>query len=457
MTNEQSDDAGQFAANVEVEWFIENQTRFLERARDVCVLFADLVGSTEFKRDHKPHEGLAKTLLHNRVATRVVVEFQGSVVKYIGDAVMAVFKNVDCASNALNAAIKILLEIEAENARMDWGYPKAMSTRVGVAFGKVWMFTHKESSIEDPQGTTVDIAARLSSVGAPQQVVCTESTFQKAGGEAKVACQSGNIRRYVRGITEPLDLRVLVPKNWHCDLSSLQGIPQALPKEIREGVRLLRQKNELDALRTFEDKANRDRGNFHANLYAGTILLRRAQNREDIEKASKYLCRAKWSRPSSSRVWLYLSWVQFRSFELNGPEESLNLAIRYAESSVNCADDGINEQSSTQARTFLAHYLLRRSKLKNPGSQEDLARAHDICGEVSRSIELMVDKQRLEYYVTHAFILLARQAPNDVELAEEMIQKALSIEPKFVRALDAQRELIKVRGTPPDGPIIPGM
>src|SRR5207249_3749797 len=92
-------------AHRRAEEFLENTSSWDQLAQPACILFADLVGSTEFKRDHPPPEGLAKTLLHNMIISNRVFHFKGSIVKYLGDGVMGIFVGENRANRALMAGL----------------------------------------------------------------------------------------------------------------------------------------------------------------------------------------------------------------------------------------------------------------------------------------------------------------------------------------------------------------
>src|SRR5688572_6600452 len=90
-----------------VERHLKDSEALLKEAVEGCVMFVDLVGSTDFKQNHSPGEGLAKAHLHNLVVTQQILKCGGRVVKYIGDAVMGFFEG-DAASSALSCAISIV-------------------------------------------------------------------------------------------------------------------------------------------------------------------------------------------------------------------------------------------------------------------------------------------------------------------------------------------------------------
>ena len=154
---------------------------FNSLSRPAVILFADLVGSTEFKRHHPPLDGLAKTALHNAVATDTIDEYGGTVSKYLGDGVLGMFEGDRSAAQAIRAATAIILGIEKANEDQAWtDFPKSISTRIGIHCGPVWMFRFPQATTDDPQGTVVDVAARLADLADAQQIVGTDKLFKDA-------------------------------------------------------------------------------------------------------------------------------------------------------------------------------------------------------------------------------------------------------------------------------------
>jgi adenylate cyclase len=131
--------------------------------KPMTVLFADITGSTQlFKM-----VGDANALEIERVWLEQVREllprFEGQLVKTIGDEVMCVFPSADAgvlAASAMQAAV---------TAAPPAGYD--ITLHIGLNAGDVLV---EEG---DMFGDTVNIAAYLTSVAAPEQIVLTEQTY----------------------------------------------------------------------------------------------------------------------------------------------------------------------------------------------------------------------------------------------------------------------------------------
>ncbi|MDD2421997.1 MAG: adenylate/guanylate cyclase domain-containing protein, partial [Heliobacteriaceae bacterium] len=137
-----------------------------EQLKDVealCVVFFDLVDSSLLKRKLGPVEGVAVAMRHNDLCTQAVEWYGGQVVKYIGDAVMAVFKT---------PLAGILAALEVKHVIITQGY--RFQTKIGVSHG---IITPVVTTGADYLGYTVDLGARLVNQAGPNQVVTDEVTF----------------------------------------------------------------------------------------------------------------------------------------------------------------------------------------------------------------------------------------------------------------------------------------
>jgi class 3 adenylate cyclase len=147
----------------------------------VTVVFSDLAESTSLGERLDP-ESLSRVMARWFAAMRAMLERHGGTVqKFIGDAVMAVFGipalHEDDAVRAVRAAAELrqgLEELNRDLAR-DWGLTLAM--RTGINTGEV--------VVDDPGvgdalvlGDAVNVAARLEQAAAPGEVLLGEPTWR---------------------------------------------------------------------------------------------------------------------------------------------------------------------------------------------------------------------------------------------------------------------------------------
>jgi len=153
----------------------------------VSVLFADIVGFTSMSEKMSP---AAVALILNDYLSRmtdVIFKFEGTLDKYIGDAIMAVFgaplDMPDHAARCIGAALEMRERLREFNEERKEG-PK-IRIRIGINSGKVvateiGSINKKEYTV---LGDTVNIAARLeSSVATPDGIVIGENTYEDVKG-----------------------------------------------------------------------------------------------------------------------------------------------------------------------------------------------------------------------------------------------------------------------------------
>ena len=157
--------------------------------KDVSVLFADIVGFTSMSEKMSP---AAVSLILNDYLSRmtdVIFKHEGTLDKYIGDAIMAVFgaplDMPDHAVRAIRAALEMRERLEEFNAERSKEGP-TLRIRIGInsgsaVAGEIGSINKKEYTV---LGDTVNIASRLeSSVAQPMMIVVGENTFHAAKDE----------------------------------------------------------------------------------------------------------------------------------------------------------------------------------------------------------------------------------------------------------------------------------
>jgi class 3 adenylate cyclase/tetratricopeptide (TPR) repeat protein len=147
-----------------------------EQRKVVTVLFCDVTGSTELGEKLDP-EALRALLARYFERMKAIIERHGgSVEKFIGDAVMAVFGvpvvHEDDALRALRAAVgmrDVFPELGIEG-------------RIGVTTGEVVTGTEERLATGDP----VNIAARLEQAAQPGEILIGEETYRLTRDAAEV-------------------------------------------------------------------------------------------------------------------------------------------------------------------------------------------------------------------------------------------------------------------------------
>lgn len=141
---------------------------------EVAILFADVVGSTQLYDkfgDTKASETVALCLDVMKDATH---QFNGTVIKTIGDEVMSTFPTVD---DAMGAATQMQARISTDKGNEEGRIP--VSIRIGCHFGPV------VQEQNDIFGAAVHTANRMTSQAKARQIVISGSSVDQMSPEWK--------------------------------------------------------------------------------------------------------------------------------------------------------------------------------------------------------------------------------------------------------------------------------
>jgi adenylate cyclase len=145
---------------------------------ELAILFADVVGSTrlyELMGDLRARDMVAICIDVMRSATE---QRQGTVIKTMGDEVMATFPSAD---EALNAAAQMQQQISSNAQLKVDGQP--VSIRIGCHYGPVMLENR------DVFGSTVHTANRMTSQAKAGQIITTAATVERLSPEWRASCR----------------------------------------------------------------------------------------------------------------------------------------------------------------------------------------------------------------------------------------------------------------------------
>ena len=169
----------------------------MARDLEVAIVFADVVGSTQLYDkfgDTKASETVALCLDVMKDAT---YQFNGTVIKTIGDEVMSTFETVD---EAMGAAVMMQSRVTSET-RKNNGIP--VSIRIGCHYGPV------VQEQNDIFGAAVHTANRMTSQAKARQIVISGFTVEQMSPELRNQARQIDVAT-VRGRIDEVALFVLV-------------------------------------------------------------------------------------------------------------------------------------------------------------------------------------------------------------------------------------------------------
>ena len=207
-----------------------------ETRRVVTILFADVVGSTALgeRLDPEPLRTVMNGFFNE--TRRVIERHGGTVEKYIGDAVMAVFglptSHEDDALRAVRSAFELPAAIESRNNDLEARFGLRLGLRIGVETGEVVAALSADRQ-RLVTGDAVNTAARLEQAAAPGDVLLGPVAERIVRDQVRTAA-AGPLE--LKGKAEPVSVFRLL------------GIGDVGRSPQRAEARLVGRERELDAL-----------------------------------------------------------------------------------------------------------------------------------------------------------------------------------------------------------------
>jgi class 3 adenylate cyclase/tetratricopeptide (TPR) repeat protein len=155
--------------------------------KQVTVLFADVSGSMDLAEQEDPEEWRKIMQRFFSTLADTVTRFEGTVDKFTGDGIMAIFgapiAHEDHARRACYAALQMLDDVAEYAAGLRREKGLNFSTRIGINSGEVVAGAIGESGDGYTAiGHTVGLAQRMEALAEPGRAYLTESTAELARG-----------------------------------------------------------------------------------------------------------------------------------------------------------------------------------------------------------------------------------------------------------------------------------
>ena len=168
------------------------------------LMFTDLCGSTAMYERLGDAASYGLVREHFKLLSAAVEEHGGHVVKTVGDCVMASFDSPITAARAGHRCIVALRGLRDKD-----GKPAGLHLKVGVHHGSCLAI--QANGQIDYFGRTVNIAARVESLAAPDELVLSWTAVADPAVRAFLAEVSGTDRvlrdqQLIKGVAEPVDI-----------------------------------------------------------------------------------------------------------------------------------------------------------------------------------------------------------------------------------------------------------
>ncbi len=170
--------------------------------RVISILFADLVGFTPFSEERDPEEVREMLARYFDVATAIVGRYGGTLEKFIGDAVVAVWGTPVALEDDAERAVRAALDLVAAVADLGDEHSGSLELRAAVSTGETAV-TIGALGQGMVAGDVVNTTARMQSAANSGSVLIDEATRRAT----EAAIQSAPAGAFtLKGKTEPVEL-----------------------------------------------------------------------------------------------------------------------------------------------------------------------------------------------------------------------------------------------------------
>ena len=137
--------------------------------RELTVMFTDIRGFTAYGEHRAPEEVISMLNRYLGFQAEIVPNYDGSIDKFVGDELMALFIGDDCLERAISCAIEIERRVEEEH-KTD---PVPIWIGIGINHGPVILGNMGAQNRLDYTaiGAAVNLGARLCAVAQPGQIL----------------------------------------------------------------------------------------------------------------------------------------------------------------------------------------------------------------------------------------------------------------------------------------------
>ncbi|MBZ0220793.1 MAG: HAMP domain-containing protein [Candidatus Methylomirabilis sp.] len=204
--------------------------------REVTVFFADIRGFTSMSRKMEPEEIVELLNRYFTVVTDMVFRFEGTIDKFIGDAVMSVFgspiRSLSHLEQGVKAAMAVKLAVERMNSLRAERGETALEMGIGLDAGEV-IVGNMGSSVRmeyTAVGDPVNTASRLTDLARGGEILVSEFIYSRVAADV-VAEEMRGV--YLKGFDKPVTLyniKELGPR-W---AGEVEGVVSLACRELRE-------------------------------------------------------------------------------------------------------------------------------------------------------------------------------------------------------------------------------
>ncbi|WP_440104637.1 adenylate/guanylate cyclase domain-containing protein [Streptosporangium sp. H16] len=154
---------------------------------ELTALFADLKGFTSFSERVAPGEIVEMLNRYHTAAVPIVLGNGGTIVQFVGDALLALFNAPSRQEDHALAAVRAGLAMQEAAEEIAAGTPGYPRFRIGINTGEALVGNIGSPELRgfNAMGDCVNVAARLEGIAEPGSVVIGQTTLDLIGPRAK--------------------------------------------------------------------------------------------------------------------------------------------------------------------------------------------------------------------------------------------------------------------------------
>jgi class 3 adenylate cyclase len=201
---------------------------FASERRVMSVLFADLRGFTSYSQHLAPTEVRHRINQYLTTMVAAVMKFEGTIDKFVGDEVMAIFGAPVFVPDHAIRALQVALEMQRAHTQLcdEWKREGVPELELGIGINTGDMVAGNIGCEERMDYTVighhVNLASRLCGLAKGGQVLLGENTFQEISDAARrndkaVASLDVKFKKIgqtqAKGIEKPVEIIAAIPKS----------------------------------------------------------------------------------------------------------------------------------------------------------------------------------------------------------------------------------------------------
>ncbi len=158
------------------------------KRQEITVLFADIRGYSAYAENISPEKVVEMLNDYMSLAANVILSYGGTLDKYLGDGIMAIFNAPEVQVNHVNQAVEAALTLQQAARELAAQRSEDLTFGIGINVGEAVVgYIGTDSAINyTAVGDAVNVAKRIQEAAKPGQILIEETVVRRLNGDAKV-------------------------------------------------------------------------------------------------------------------------------------------------------------------------------------------------------------------------------------------------------------------------------